>query len=75
MKHPQYTEEVSRQIWKRIYFEDIDATEPDSLAEVHIWIVVCQARLAEYSELDLWSSGSQDVSDQEFSAQVNSDHK
>nr|KAG5706473.1 hypothetical protein BaRGS_032866 [Batillaria attramentaria] len=31
MKHPELAEKVARECWQRIWFEDVDATEPDSL--------------------------------------------
>jgi len=33
MKNPEFTEQLSKELWKRIYEQDIDATEPASLKE------------------------------------------
>ncbi|XP_076472431.1 glutathione S-transferase kappa 1-like [Babylonia areolata] len=36
MAHPQFTEQLSRELWKRIYEQDVDATEPASLKEAAV---------------------------------------
>nr|KAG8539008.1 hypothetical protein GDO81_021609 [Engystomops pustulosus] len=36
MSHPEFVESVSRELWMRIWSEDKDITEPESLLEVRI---------------------------------------
>ncbi|PVD36904.1 hypothetical protein C0Q70_03895 [Pomacea canaliculata] len=33
MTRPEFTEQLSRELWNRIYVEDLDATEPESLRQ------------------------------------------
>ncbi|KAG8435609.1 hypothetical protein GDO86_013521 [Hymenochirus boettgeri] len=40
MSHPEFLEKVSRELWMRIWSEDKDITEPDSILEVSVYVAL-----------------------------------